>query len=116
MEDPVVRVVLADFPEFKALVSRCETYMLALQRIAKLGWHPVNGHIIIATAALGIEEETKPSSQADTSAKPWECQFCKNVFMQPGTYYCINCARCPHGVRAPHECREGCESDAGVGK
>jgi len=42
----------------------------------------------------------------------WECIFCKNVFMQPGTYYCINCARCPHGVRSPHECREGCESQS----
>ena len=43
----------------------------------------------------------------------WECKFCKNVFMQPDTYYCINCARCPHGIRSPHECRNGCsQSDA----
>lgn len=51
--------------------------------------------------------------QADGRAEPWECKFCKNVFMQPETYYCINCARCPHGVRSPHECREGCQSSGG---
>lgn len=39
----------------------------------------------------------------------WECRRCANVFMQPDTYYCINCGRCPHGVRSPHQCKE-CEA------
>jgi hypothetical protein len=56
--------------------------------------------------AIGVSDALKQAV--------WECTFCKNVFMQPGTYYCINCARCPHGVRSPHECREGCESQSGA--
>lgn len=62
---------------------------------------------------LARECETDLRRPIPTPASAWECKFCKNVFMQPGTYYCINCARCPHGVRSPHECREGCQSSGG---